>query len=927
MKRLLLTIFLSAGLIFVFGQKTTDNAPIKGKLIVKLKPSFRNVLNDRQNNFWWEIWKNTYPSLEIKRKFPRKQPVGEKYTEDGKPYVDLSLIYECSFSKQKSGRQLKLLLLRSGYFEYAEFIYPVKLFSSTYIPSDPKQDQQYYLDRINAYRAWGEHRGDSTIILGLSDTGTDTDHPDLVDNIAYNYQDTIDGIDNDNDGYVDNYYGWDLGEMDNDPNVHKIGHGAHISGILGARTDNNKGMAGVGFRCKYLPLKIDDEKGALTKSYESIIYAADHGCAAINCSWGGPQGAGAYGQDIINYATYNKDMLVVAAAGNSNTMDEKFPASYENVLSVTATNRKDYKWVNSTYNYSVDLAAPGSNIFSTWLNGNYLISGGTSMASPMATATAGLVRSRYPSLNARQIGEQIRVNTSEIYNNYVNQKYHDKLGTGILDMYAALYDINKPAVRFSDIIWRKQGPNTGIYDTIVIRGTFTNYLDQVPLNGKVTLSCDHSRIQVIDSLVSIGGLKTMASMDNYNQPFRVVILPGMPLSEKVNFRLTYDYKTSSSDYQYISQILNRGYFTLNTGDFKATFNSFGRLGYNDANFKQGIGLLLNNLNESMISTGGFLVGKSSSKVSDAVYGDNGFDNDFSVLKISGKADTTSEPYYENQYDAAFNDSAAGNLSTGLNVHQRILDWSEPDNENYIVLEYILQNETSSSINNVYSGYYIDWDIYESHRNRAEWNNALKTAYAYDTEGHGRGGLRILKANAPVYHYAFDNDGANNSIEIHDGFADYEKWQGMQNNRKKAGFNTSKGNDVSHMVSSGPYDLAPGDSVIITYALLAADHQLELENAARAAEDKYFNISNMESKISENEVNIYPNPSGGDIYLETSRKDKWQIELFTGEGRKILSENFCGQTYDLEIPGKYNGLFILKLMNENTCLQKKLLINQ
>ena len=139
-----------------------------------------------------------------------------------------------------------------------------------YQPNDPSADSvtQYHLKNIQAYLGWAISKGDTNTVIGIVDTGTDWDHPDLQDNIKHNYADTIDGVDNDNDGYIDNYRGWDLGENDNDPSssVSSFGvhHGTGVSGIAAATTDNSKGVAGVGFKCKFLPVKIFNDNNQLT---------------------------------------------------------------------------------------------------------------------------------------------------------------------------------------------------------------------------------------------------------------------------------------------------------------------------------------------------------------------------------------------------------------------------------------------------------------------------------------------------------------------------------------------------------------------------------------------------------------------------------------------------------------------------------------
>jgi len=232
--------------------------------------------------------------------------------------------------------------------------------------------------------------------------------------VAYNHRDTVDGIDNDNDGFIDNYYGWDFGEMDNDPTYSSNAHGVHISGIAGATTDNNFGMSGIGFKCKVLPIKVINDNDQMIYTYEGIIYAVEHDCRVINCSWGSTTFPGQFPLEVIKYATLVKKAIIVAAAGNQNDEIRYYPASFPNVMSVAATNQYDIKWPYSSYYYDVDISAPGYSIFSTWPNAGFIYSNGTSMAAPMVSAAAALVLSHFPQINNLDAIELLRTSADVI---------------------------------------------------------------------------------------------------------------------------------------------------------------------------------------------------------------------------------------------------------------------------------------------------------------------------------------------------------------------------------------------------------------------------------------------------------------------------------------------------------------------------------
>ena len=190
------------------------------------------------------------------------------------------------------------------------------------------------------------------------------------------------------------------------------GHGTHVSGIIGATADNTVGVAGISFGAKIMALKASDSAGTLTKidSAKAIRYAADNGAKIMNYSFGGSSSAPVQ-KNAIDYA-YGKGVILFASAGNGNTSTPDYSASYDNVVSIAATNNKDEKAGFSNFNNKVDLSAPGVDILSTMPTypvgsnsgpsgrlQNYDYMSGTSMASPVAAGVAALIRWRNPGLS------------------------------------------------------------------------------------------------------------------------------------------------------------------------------------------------------------------------------------------------------------------------------------------------------------------------------------------------------------------------------------------------------------------------------------------------------------------------------------------------------------------------------------------------
>ncbi|MEM8890505.1 MAG: S8 family serine peptidase, partial [Bacteroidota bacterium] len=306
----------------------------------------------------------------------------------------------------------------------------------TGLPNDPKLSRQWAVDissanegQIDLLPAWDLHPGEKAIIAGIIDTGIDYGHEDLHENIWQNLAEDsdgdgrtielingrwvldpgdLDGIDADQNGYTDDLVGWDFVNNDNNP-FDDNGHGTHIAGIMGAKGNNGKGIAGVNWNMKLMALKAFDANGdgSLSSILPAMKYARKMGVDITNSSYGSHAFSRIMFEEIEKHDRDHK--LLVAAAGNeasNNYAQPVYPASYEldNIVAVAAGNSQAELSAFSNYGlYSVDLMAPGSNIYSTLPNGGYGYKDGTSMAAPFVTGTLALIWSFGPDLNHHQL--------------------------------------------------------------------------------------------------------------------------------------------------------------------------------------------------------------------------------------------------------------------------------------------------------------------------------------------------------------------------------------------------------------------------------------------------------------------------------------------------------------------------------------------
>ncbi|MBQ9119607.1 MAG: S8 family serine peptidase [Lachnospiraceae bacterium] len=319
-----------------------------------------------------------------------------------------------------------------------------------------------------AWTAYEELADDSReVIVAIIDTGVDINHPDLAYNIWVNEGEIPDdGIDNDNNGYVDDIYGWDFFNEDNtvchyaEDGIHtnlddNDNHGTHIAGIIAAVKDNSLGIAGVASNIdvKIMVLKIHGDKngsGTISNAVRAIRYATAMGADICNISWGTSKSNATLKQVIRE-----SDMLFVAAAGNSGTNTDEspiYPASYDldNLIAVTFIDANGLLSAKSNYGAtSVDIAAPGIHIYSTCV-GDYCSFSGSSMATPHVTGVAALLYSCGGNLYPSNVRELI-LNTVKPLSTLEGKT----VSAGIPDMLAALqattdlkHDYSKPSLSF-----------------------------------------------------------------------------------------------------------------------------------------------------------------------------------------------------------------------------------------------------------------------------------------------------------------------------------------------------------------------------------------------------------------------------------------------------------------------------------------------
>jgi len=373
-------------------------------------------------------------------------------------------LYKVKIAANEDIEKVYKLLKANSNIDYVEPNYKVKIAAA---PNDSYYSQQWALQKISASSGWDKTQGNSTTKIAIIDTGVDYNHEDLQSKIWVNSGEISgNGIDDDNNGYIDDYNGFDFfngtlqnpslpfnkdtNKWVNDSNaaIDDHAHGTCVAGIAGAISNNSVGVAGIDWNAKIVPLKVlgSDGYGYIFDIVAAIQYAADNNIAVVNLSLISDSYSSSL-ESIVNYA-YGKGVIIAAAAGNDDSSNVLYPAKFTNVLAVGASNSSDQKITSSmtggvwgsNYGPELDVVAPGINLYTTdisgvggYSNGNYLFDfRGTSGATPHVAGEAALLKAFFPSFSNSQIMSKIKSGADNI--DSVNPSYSGLLGNGRINL-------------------------------------------------------------------------------------------------------------------------------------------------------------------------------------------------------------------------------------------------------------------------------------------------------------------------------------------------------------------------------------------------------------------------------------------------------------------------------------------------------------
>ncbi len=508
------------------GGVPTDESYFPGRAFFKVTPEYKVELPtegqithfgiDHIDKFFQEIdirhVEATFPSCVI-------PPLPGK--------TDLTRIYTVYFDESLPVEQVCADLSKLLGVEYAEPWYIYREFLN---PNDPYRNQQYGLDLCEANDAYDICTGDRTVPVAIVDSGVDMDHADLAGNLWVNPGEDLNNNgriddnernnrDDDRNGKVDDFYGWDFVGNDNNPDD-TFGHGTHCAGIASAVTNNRTGVASVGFSCGIMAVRTGD-RGRITHGYQGIQYAARNGAKVISCSWGGYQHSDAM-QDVIDYA-YEHDAMVLAAAGNDGITTVGYPAGYDHVVAVASTGRSDRKSGFSNYGDWIDICAPGERIISTFPGNRYAYMDGTSMACPFAASVAILIRAAYQFMDVDEATQLLLDGADNI--DAVNRNYRGQLGSGRINAFNSLRLGLRPMLTVEGLEIIRDGNDNGRIDpgeSIQVAVRLSNNEHAVETESiEVTLSSDDPTLDIRTGTVEFDNLQPGDEFLNEDEPFEM----------------------------------------------------------------------------------------------------------------------------------------------------------------------------------------------------------------------------------------------------------------------------------------------------------------------------------------------------------------------------------------------------------------------
>lgn len=845
--------------------------------------------------------------------------------------------FDASIPPEKFAEQL----LRSNpSIEVAE---PYYINKAQYSPNDIRFGEQYLFKAIQAIRGYDISKGSEDVVIAISDNGVDNTHPDYQPNIAINENEVPDdGIDNDGNGYVDDYAGcnlaWSNDQRSGGDTRHSNSHGTQVAGIASAATDNMIGIAGVGFRCRTFPIKIAPYySGSLIYAYQSIMYAAERGFQVVNCSWGTVKPYSQIEQSIIDYALSAGTSVVVAGGNLDDSIDADrysvyYPAAYNGVLAVGESTENDaVVYGNTLLAYPVRIMAPGlKNISFNNFQGYETLNVGTSYASPVVAGVLGVVRSFYPNLTARQASEWVRINGDDI----TAENFTDtELIPRRVNLYKALSNdpMSLPALSIEQ--WRFY--STGKVradrfrkgDTVLVALDIKNHLGKAN-NLRFSLSVAYSFLDefiVLDSVFTLESLDT----DSIAELAYFSFIDKASFKQKCIFRIDISADDGYQDFVKFEYNSGSSVTTFTNGLLTYSVGDAGYIGYT-SDRKEGIGFAHYALGNQLFR-GGIMATMDDAVVFSSIYGSGSDQNDFNVIKQYVNPDKYTATVEANGYYAGIQQLHP--VACRISTTHGFLSADKPISATKIVcknIEYLPASRASV-------GFFLDWDISPKSSNNVSGSLPQAIPFKYLQNESCRAQFitnqdsTIWVGSIAVPYDSYTGSqhpyigkaqvaGIDMDFVYNNGFSEYQQILSLhsadfiQDNNPK---------DMAYVVGMRFFSLESGDEAIFYIFTAIAQSKSELISLLKEAADNPTLSINDTDKTN---LSIFPNPAQDKVEFVNSEMIK-TISIINLLGETIYRENLHvpSGSVQVDISGLSNGIYTVVVETNGKSISNRLVV--
>ena len=790
--------------------------------------------------------RQAFPQLEA---YARKRPLTPTM-------VWLQGVYEMAFSGPAAPQTVAQVLARSPDIELAEPqpMYRVQDATASGIvaPNDARYaTHQAYLGRMKLEEAWDVVKGESgSVVIATVDIGLDISHEDHRSNLWTNAGEIAgNGIDDDNNGYVDDINGWNFTTNRGNPSPDHAydDHGTQVAGAANASTNNSVGVAGAAWNAKTMGIQAQCQyRYLLCYSTEGIIYAYSNGADIINASWGSYNSYSTVEHAAIKSA-FEAGALVVAAAGNetiNNDNRESFPTNYPEVLGVGATGATSDEIASfSNYGRSVHIFAPGIDIETTGVYGTYDSVEGTSLSAPLVAGIAALLKTLRNSWGPGRIREHLRL-TADNIDAANSSDYAGLLGRGRVNAYRAVTESEKPGVRLESTTVTDANGNNAFEagEEITVSATFTNH-GGAGSNISIGFTNADPHISWNTQSRQAGA---MQHGDSYTGAYTFTVQPSVPAKHSLRLitSITEGSFSDSPDFVDLSFYSYARSAAHTTPSIRVSFLDSGNIGHLEhagSPHNPGIGfqvLQSGGTWEDYLYEGGLVVGRGPSQVMSSVRGSNGgYEQDFAAG--AGSYPQIVDPGQVGSQDGSVTLTESSTSSAGLSLEiiMQSYTYNAAESDDFIILHYTLTNTGQSALNGVYAGLYLDWAIGTNpYSNDAGFDTGRNVGYITESGSSTRfAGARLLSDTGNLSYAALDDESEPTGYD----FTDAEKWALLS-----GGIGTTTQSSVlaSQFIAAGPIDVGGNGSEEVVFALVTGQSLSSLLSNADAAYREWSGFS-------------------------------------------------------------------------------------